>query len=287
MIKTAAILNGKEIAAKHLERLSGEISELRRSGKTLTLATLQVGHERDTELYAKAIGNLLAKFEIRHAPLNLPYTVHLTDISKEITRLNKDPQVTGIMIFTPLPKHLVLRNLQLAVDFSKDVESHRSRTFSQIRSREIMPPTAMAAIALFDETGCDATGKEALVIGRSDIVGKPVALMMLAKNATVTIAHSKTPNLKEHVQRADIVIAAVGKPGLVKGDWIKPGAVVIDAGENVVDEKLVGDVEFEKASARASFISPVPGGVGPVTNVMLVQNLITLETIQASLHGNS
>ena len=287
MIKTATILNGKEIAAKHLERLSGEISELRRSGTTLTLATIQVGHERDTELYAKAIGNLLAKLGIQHAPLNLPDTVHLTDINKEINKLNQDSQVTGIMIFAPLPKHLALRNLQLAIDFSKDVESHRSRTLSQIKSGEIMPPTARAAIALFDETGCDATGKEALVIGRSDIVGKPVALMMLAKNATVTIAHSKTSNLKEHVQRADIVIVSVGKPGLVKGDWIKPGAIVIDVGENIVNGKLVGDVEFEKAKDRASYISPVPGGVGPVTNVMLVQNLITLGTIQASLHGNS
>ena len=125
-----------------------------------------------------------------------------------------------------------------------------------------------------------------MIIGRSDVVGKPAALMMLEKNATVTIAHSKTADLKGHVRQADIVIISVGKPELVKGEWVKPGAVVIDVGENMVNGKLTGDVEFEKAKEFASYISPVPGGVGPVTNVMLVQNLISLYKLQVMHHGN-
>ena len=128
--------------------------------------------------------------------------------------------------------------------------------------------------------------KEALVIGRSDVVGKPAALILLGKNATVTIAHSKTQNLESHVKRADIVITSVGIPEFIKGEWIKPGAVVIDVGENVVNGKLVGDVHFESAKTRAGFLSPVPGGVGPLTQVMLVKNLIALHKMQKAFRGN-
>ncbi len=284
MIKTASILNGKEIAAKHLEKISEELSNLRQSGTTLTLSTVQVGEAQDTVLYAKAIANLLQKLGIRHAPLHFPETIQENELRQQILKASKDVQITGIMIFAPLPAHLALASLLRTAGALKDIEGRLTLLSSKSKVR---PPTAMAAVALFEETGVNAAGKEALIIGRSDVVGKPVALLMLEKNATVTIAHSKTTNLKEHVQRADIVIVSVGRPELVKGDWIKSGAIVIDVGENVVDGKLVGDVEFEKAKERASFISPVPGGVGPVTNVMLVRNLITLSTLQKDHHGNS
>ena len=187
------------------------------------------------------------------------------------------------MIFAPLPKSMRLETLLSGVDALKDVEGRR---LIHAGKNKVMPPTALAAVALFEATGCDATGKEVLIIGRSDVVGKPAALLMLDKNATVTIAHSKTKDLRAHVERADIVIVSVGKPQIVKGEWIKPGAIVIDVGENVVGGKLVGDVEFEKAKERTSFISPVPGGVGPVTNVMLVRNLITLAGLQRHPYGN-
>jgi methylenetetrahydrofolate dehydrogenase (NADP+)/methenyltetrahydrofolate cyclohydrolase len=141
-------------------------------------------------------------------------------------------------------------------------------------------------IKLFEETGVDAAGKEAVVIGHSDVVGKPIAILLLDKMATVTICHIKTRSLEEHVRRADIVVSAAGKAGLVKGRWIKPGAVVIDVGENMLDGKLAGDVEFEEAKNHAGFITPVPGGVGPLTNVMLVKNLLTLSQIQDN-HGNT
>ncbi len=283
MLKTAHILNGKEIAAKRFEKLSKELSEIRRSGAELGLTTIQVGQAQNTTLYAKAIRNLLGKLQILHNALNFPQAIQEKELRGEIFKINKDPHATGIMIFAPLPRHIALESVLRAVDVLKDVEGRRMSLSSKSK---VMPPTAMAAVALFEETGIDATGKEALVIGRSDVVGKPVALLMLEKNATVTIAHSKTVDLKQHVERADIVIAAVGKPGLVKGEWVKPGAVVIDVGENVVKGQLIGDVEFEKAKELEPFISPVPGGGGPVTNLMMIQNLISLYKLQALHHGN-
>ena len=284
MPNASVVLNGKEIAAKLLEKISQEIAELRRAGTTLTLVTVQVGDAHDTELYATAIANLLQKLGAQHKPLAFPENIDERSLRQEILKAGQDPKVTGILIFAPLPARFALGSLLRTAGMLKDVEG---RLMPLSSKSKVMPPTAMAAIALFEATGCDATGKEALVMGRSDVVGKPAALMLLEKNATVTIVHSKTSNLKEHVQRADIVIASVGKPGLVKGDWIKPGAIVIDVGENVVNGKLVGDVEFEKAKDRASYISPVPGGVGPVTNVMLVQNLVSLYKLQSLHHGNS
>ncbi len=282
MIKTGNILNGKEIAAKHLEMISKELSEIQKSGAVLTLATVQVGDEHDTELYAKSIANLMQKLGIRHTHLRFPKTIQENLLRQELAKLGKDPQITGVLIFAPLPSQFALGSLLRTVGGLKDVEGRLAPLSSRSK---IMPPTAMAAVALFDETGVQAESKETLIIGRSDVVGKPAAMMMMDKNATVTIAHSKTNDLKGHVQRADIVIVSVGKPEIVKGDWIKPGAVVIDVGENVVNGKLVGDVEFEKAKDKAAFISPVPGGVGPVTNVMLVRNLISLYELQ-KLHGN-
>lgn len=284
MTKTSNVLNGNEIAAKRLEKIAKELSEFRRSGVALTLCTVQIGHARDTELYAKSIADLLQKLDIWYLPLIFVENIEEKKLRQEILKASQDPKVTGILIFAPLPPHLALGSLLRTAGAFKDVEGRLTPLSAKSK---IMPPTAMAAIALFEETGYDAAGKEALVVGRSDVVGKPAALMLLEKNATVTIAHSKTVNLKDHVQRADIVIVSVGKPELIKGDWIKPGAVVIDVGENVINGKLVGDVEFEKAKDRASHLSPVPGGVGPVTNVMLVQNLISLYKLQSLHHGNS
>ena len=283
MVKTAHLLNGKEIAAKRLEKISKELLELRQTGAELSLTTVQIGQAHDTALYSKAIGNLLAKLQIHHNALNFPETIQEKELREAIFKINKDPRVTGLMLFAPLPEHIALDVIIRAVDVFKDVEGRRMGLSARSK---VMPPTAMAAIALFEETGINATGKEVLIIGRSDVVGKPAALMMLEKNATVTIAHSKTADLKGHVRQADIVIISVGKPELVKGEWVKPGAVVIDVGENMVNGKLTGDVEFEKAKEFASYISPVPGGVGPVTNVMLVQNLISLYKLQVMHHGN-
>ncbi len=283
MIKTAIILDGKSLADKYLEKISAAVSDLAKKGVTLTLGTVRVGESKDTLLYAKAIENLFAKLHIRCKSRIFPDKISETDLCKQILNLSADPEITGILVFSPLPKSINPISVLTAMDFLKDVEGRR--VFHSVGQR-VMPPTAMACLALIEETGCEMAGKEAVVIGRSEVVGKPTALLLIDKGATVTVCHSKTKDLQKHVESADIVVATVGKPGLIKGDWIKPGAIVIDVGENVVNGKLVGDVEFEAAYHQAGFISPVPGGVGPVTNAMLAKNLLTLYQLKENLSGN-
>jgi methylenetetrahydrofolate dehydrogenase (NADP+)/methenyltetrahydrofolate cyclohydrolase len=212
----------------------------------------------------------------------LPQKATEREICDQIEHLNKDKKVTGILVFSPLPKNLDYVKILNAIKLHKDIEGRRILHGFGDR---VISPTASAVIKLFEETGVDAAGKEAVVIGHSDVVGKPIAILLLDKMATVTICHIKTRSLEEHVRRADIVVSAAGKANLVKGKWIKSGAVVIDVGENILDGKLVGDVEFDEAKNHAGFITPVPGGVGPLTNVMLVKNLLTLSQIQDN-HGN-
>ena len=170
-----------------------------------------------------------------------------------------------------------------AIDILKDAEGRR---LLHGLAERVISPTAAAAIALVEETGVEVSGKEAVVIGRSDVVGKPAAILLIEKGATVTVCNSKTKDLRKFVENADILIATAGKPELIKGEWIKPGAVVVDVGENIVNGRLVGDVEFETAKSRAAYLSPVPGGVGPLTNVMLIKNLITLQQLRENRHGS-
>ncbi len=283
MVKTARILNGSDVAQKALTALSKRIEALRVEGKTLGLAAVQVGDSKDALLYSRSLEKLLTKLHIYYRYAQFPEKISENDLEREIEGLNKDKQITGVMIFSPLPKHLDYVAVLNAVQLFKDVEGRRILHGFGDR---VISPTASAVIKLFEETGIDAAGKEAVVVGHSDVVGKPVAILLLDKMATVTVCHIKTHSLEEHVRRADILIAAAGKPNLIKGKWIKPGAVIIDVGENVLNGKLVGDVEFEEAKNRAGFITPVPGGVGPLTNVMLVKNLLTLAQIQEN-NGNS
>ena len=248
----------------------------------MTLATVQVGASKDTELYFKYLEGLLGQIGIKLAAHSFTASAKEEEVIAEIVRLNRDPQVTGIMIFSPLPKTINAANLFDNIAMSKDVEG---RTFMKSHFG-VISPTANAVLTLLEATHCDIAGKEAVVVGHSDLVGKPTAILLMDKLATVTVCHVKTKDLAEHVRHADIVVAAVGKAHVVKGEWIKPGAIVIDVGENVVDGKLVGDVEFETAKKNAAFISPVPGGVGPVTNVMLIKNLILLNQLKARRNGN-
>ena len=284
MIKNKNVLNGREIAEKYLNAVSRHIVKLKKDGKHLTLATFQVGQSKDTALYAKALDCLLQKLGIKHIPSISPEKISETALFNKVAELNVDAEITGIMIFSPLPGAVNAAHILNAIDILKDIEGRRALTGFSDR---VVSPTANAVLALLEETGVDIAGKEAVVIGHSDVVGKPTAILLLDKMATVTVCHVKTKNLKAHVERADILVAAAGKAHLVKGEWIKPGAVVIDVGENVLDGKIVGDVEFESAKERAAFISPVPGGVGPVTNVMLVKNLLQLQKMKEGVNGNS
>ncbi len=278
------LLDGHEAAKKRMAESALRVERIRETGgERLALATIQVGHAKDTELYAASIGKLLAKAGIDHVPSVSPEKISQEELVAKIQAFNDDPLVTGILVFAPLPAHLHAASVLNAVDLLKDVEGRRVLNGN---GRRVLSPTAEAVMALLEETGEDLTGKEAVVVGHSDIVGKPVAILLLDRYATVTVCHVKTRDLRAHVERADIVVAAAGKPNLIKGAWVKPGATVIDVGENWVAGKLCGDVEFEAARERAAFISPVPGGVGPVTNAMLVRNLLKLYDLRKEADGN-
>jgi len=214
----------------------------------------------------------------------LPESTSETELLNLIEQLNADERVHGILVQLPLPAHIDTDKVLEAISPDKDADGFHPFNVGRLATGKptFQPCTPYGVMVMLDEIGCDLQGKEVVVVGRSNIVGKPVALMCLARHATVTICHSRTKNLPEVVRRADVVIAAVGKAEMVKGDWIKPGAVVIDVGINRVGEKrLVGDVEFAAASERASAITPVPGGVGPMTIAMLLQN--TLESAERKL----
>ncbi|MBI3316159.1 MAG: bifunctional 5,10-methylenetetrahydrofolate dehydrogenase/5,10-methenyltetrahydrofolate cyclohydrolase [Candidatus Omnitrophica bacterium] len=282
-LKTSQILNGKEIAAKHFDLVSRELQALEKKGVRLSLASVQVGEPKDAQLYSKAIEHLLKKLGVRYTAKVFPAQISQNELCKQILKLNADPEISALLLFSPLPAHLELIPVLNTIDLLKDVEGRRVLHGAGER---VLSPTAVAVMALIEDTGCDLKGKEAVVVGRSDVVGKPCAILLLDKRVTVTVCHSSTKDLKAHIERADVVVATVGKPHLIKGEWIKPGAIVIDVGENVVNGKLVGDVEFETAKERAGFISPVPGGVGPVTNLMLVRNLITLHKLREATDGD-
>ncbi|HXV19081.1 MAG TPA: bifunctional 5,10-methylenetetrahydrofolate dehydrogenase/5,10-methenyltetrahydrofolate cyclohydrolase [Candidatus Omnitrophota bacterium] len=280
---SALLLNGKEIAAKYTERYTKEIEALKAAGASLSLATVRVGESQDAVLYSRAIERVTQKVGVRYEALVYPESVSESELLMEIKKLNDAPAITGIMVFAPLPKQFQLEKILNAVDIWKEVEGRRLMLGG---ADKISTPTATACAVLADESGADLSGKEAVVIGRSDVVGKPASLLLLDRNLTVTVCHSKTKDLEAHLRRADVVIATVGKPKFLRGDWVKPGAIVIDVGENFVDGKLVGDVDFDSVKEKAAFLSPVPGGVGPVTNLMLIRNLILLHKMRKATHGS-
>lgn len=282
MTSAVQILNGSQIAAKGLSEISKKIEKLRGSGEALCLATVQVGNSKDAALYLKTLENLLKKLGIDHLSSISLEKISETELCAKVSELNEDASVSGILIFSPLPTHLDNARVLASLSQLKDVEG---RTFLKSHFG-VFSPTANAVLRLIEETGQDLAGKEAVVVGHSDIVGKPVAVLLMDKLATVTVCHARTRNLREKIENAEIVVAAAGKPNLIRGDWIRPGAIVIDVGENVVDGRLVGDVEFDAAKTRAAFISPVPGGVGPLTNVILLENLLKLHSLRQSYNGN-
>ena len=200
-------------------------------------------------------------------------------VEEFINKLNADAGVNGIILQMPLPQGVDAKKLQKQIAPAKDIEAMHPENLGKVvfGKPKVGPCTAMAVIELIESSGVDLYGKEAVVVGHSEIVGKPVALMLLEKFATTTVCHIGTGErglLPEHVKRAEILVVAVGKAGIVKGEWVKEGAVVVDVGINRVDDKIVGDVEFEEAAKRAAFITPVPGGVGPLTVTMLMRNTV-------------
>jgi len=273
----AMIIDGKTIAAGIREEVRVEVDRLKREkGITPALAVILVGDNPASRIYVKNKGKASSEAGIRSIEHILPQDAKEKEILSLISRLNNDPSVHGILVQLPLPAHIDEHSIVEAVSPQKDVDGFHPYNIGRlVTGRPTFEPcTPKGIMKLLDATGVPLSGKEAIVIGRSNIVGKPLALMLLKRDSTVTICHSKTENLPEKIHSSDIVIAAIGKAGFVKGEWIKQGAVVIDVGINRTDKGLVGDVEFREAGERASYITPVPGGVGPMTIAMLLSNTV-------------
>ncbi len=279
---SATLLMGKPIADKITEELTKELATLKEKHNLVpSLASILVGDDPASKSYAGRQQKSAAKMGINYTLHELPGDTSEQKVIDFIEELNRDNSVNGIMLQMPLPKGMDEQKVQGTISLKKDVEGITPANMGLIvyDKPRLCPCTALSAIKLVEASGVEIYGKELTVVGRSAIVGKPVALLMLQRkySATTTICHTATAKvgtLPKHVGEADILIVAAGSPELVKGEWVKEGAVVIDVGFNWVDGKTIGDVEFEVAKEKASFITPVPGGVGPLTVNILLQNTV-------------
>jgi methylenetetrahydrofolate dehydrogenase (NADP+)/methenyltetrahydrofolate cyclohydrolase len=280
---SAIIIDGKAIAAEMQQELAAEAVRLREQGVRPALAVVLVGDDPASHTYVRSKMRTAERLGIESPDYFLPASTSQEDLLALIARLNADPAVHGILVQIPLPRHISERAVLEAVDPRKDVDGfHPYNVGALVEGGTAMPPcTPAGVIELIRRTGVDLTGKEAVVVGRSNIVGKPVAMLLLHQHATVTICHSRTRDLPAVCRRADVLVVAIGRPRMVTDDYVKEGAVVIDVGNSRVDGAIVGDVDFETASARASAITPVPGGVGPMTITMLMKNTLTAARLQS------
>jgi len=273
----ATVIDGKAIAAELRGEIKADTAELVAKGVTPGLAVVLVGEDPASRVYVSMKEKACAEAGIFSDEHKLPVETSEADLLDLIARLNADQRIDGILVQLPLPDHIDESKVLEAISPAKDVDGFHPYNVGRLATGNplFQPCTPYGVMKMFERTGVDLKGKEVVVVGRSNIVGKPVALMCLAEHATVTICHSRTKDLPAKVAAADVVIAAVGVPEMVKGEWIKPGAVVIDVGVNRVGEKkLVGDVEYDAAFERAAAITPVPGGVGPMTITMLLYNTV-------------
>lgn len=279
------IIDGKAVARQVREEVRVGVERLRSDhGVTPGLGVVLVGDDPASRIYVRNKEKACAEAGIRSVEHLLPATAPEHELIALIDRLNEDPAIHGILVQLPLPDSMASDRVLRAVSPDKDVDGFHPVNQGLLLSGGggFEPCTPLGIMKLLDSVGCELRGKSAVVVGRSNIVGKPVALMLLARHATVTLCHSRTADLDREVGRADVLVAAVGRAHAIRGGWIKPGAVVIDVGINRTSAgKLAGDVEFEAARDRASWISPVPGGVGPMTICMLLSN--TLRSARRSL----
>ena len=273
----AQLIDGKAIAAEITEEMRLRAQALREKGIVPCLAVILAGNNPASEIYVRNKRRACKRAGIESRMIRLDQNVSREEILREIHALNQDPAVHAVLVQLPLPGHLDETEILSAVLPEKDADGFHPLNAGRLLTGEkgVLPCTPAGCMELLRRTGVSLSGAEAVVIGRSNIVGKPMALLLLRENCTVTLCHSRTKNLAEHVRRADVVICAVGRPGLVTGEMIKPGATVIDVGINrLADGRVVGDADFESVSAVAGAITPVPGGVGPMTIAMLMKNAI-------------
>jgi len=274
----AELINGKAVAKTVRAEVKEDVAAFTQQyGRAPGLQVVLVGEDAASQVYVRNKERASAKVGIDGGVHRLAADTSQATLLELVAQLNADESVDGILVQLPLPDHIDEQTIIAAIDPAKDVDGLSAENAGRLAlGREgLVPCTPMGCMRLLQESGCDPKGKRAVVVGRSNLVGKPIAQLLLQKHATVTIAHSRTADLPGVVSEADIVIAAVGVRGLVKGAWIKQGAVVIDVGINRGDDgKLYGDVEFDEADKRASHITPVPGGVGPMTIATLLSNTV-------------
>jgi methylenetetrahydrofolate dehydrogenase (NADP+)/methenyltetrahydrofolate cyclohydrolase len=281
----AEIIDGKAVAARIRAGLTERVSELVGRGFHPGLAVVLAGDDSASQVYVRNKTNACAEIGFRTFDHRLPATVTENELLALVDRLNRDPDVDGILVQMPLPSGLDGRRVLLAIDPDKDVDGIHPDNLGRLLMGQprFVACTPLGIMRLLDEVKTPLVGADAVVIGRSNMVGKPVAALLMLADATVTICHSRTRDLAERVGRADIVVAAVGRAEAIKGAWIKSGATVIDVGINRrADGKLIGDVEFAPAVLRARAITPVPGGVGPMTIAMLLGNTLIAAARRAS-----
>lgn len=280
------LLDGRKIAGEMHQAITADVEALGKDGWPLKLVSISIGETDAARLYVRNQKRTANKTGIDFEERDYPTDISESELLGIIQGLNTDPRVTGIIIQRPTPQQVSVRRLQRAIHPFKDVEGMHPSNIGSIvyEAPKIGPCTAVAAVHLLKSTKTPLEGLEVTVIGHSAIVGKPIAFMLMAEGATVTVCHHETRNLARHSRAADAVFVAVGKAGLVTGDMLKPGAVVIDIGINQIDtpegSKFVGDVDFESCAERAGWITPVPGGVGPVTVATLLRNAITAAQLQ-------
>jgi methylenetetrahydrofolate dehydrogenase (NADP+)/methenyltetrahydrofolate cyclohydrolase len=291
---SAAIIDGKAFAAALRSQVAEAVPAFAAAaGRKPGLAVVLVGEDPASQVYVRSKGKATVEAGMESFERTLPESSSQADLVALVEALNADERVDGILVQLPLPSHMDDKAVIAAIDPAKDVDGFHVANAGRLAvgEKSLVPCTPFGALALLKHQLGDLSGLEAVVLGRSNIVGKPMAQLLLQQNCTVTIAHSRTRNLPEVVRRGDIVIAAVGQPQFVRGDWLKPGAVVIDVGINriVVDAegrtRLVGDVDFDSASRVAGAITPVPGGVGPMTIAVLLRNTLVAAHARAGLQA--
>ena len=289
---TAQLIDGKAIAQQVREEVAAEVAKRTAEGKPQpVLATVLVGDRPDSAAYVASKGKACQELGMGSISEHLPADATQEQVEELVKRLNADPKVNGILVQLPMPSHIDEERVLSLINIEKDVDGFSLLNIGRLaqkgRDPLFVPCTPYGCIYLLEKSGVKIEGANAVVLGRSNIVGMPAALLLIGKNATVTVCHSRTKDIAAVVRQADILIAAIGKTEFVRGDWIKPGAAVIDVGINAVPDatkksgqRLVGDVNFAEAKEVAGFITPVPGGVGPMTIAMLMKNTLRASQIQ-------
>ena len=279
----AQLLDGKAMSEELRAEIARRVAALKERGVTPGLAVILVGDDPASQIYVRNKGIGCEKTGMHSVTIRMPEDTTQQALEDQIRALNADPAIHGILVQLPLPPHLDEAAALAAIAPEKDVDGFHVQNAGRLLCGlpGVVACTPKGAMEMIRRTGVSLSGKEAVVVGRSNIVGKPMAMLLLQANCTVTMCHSRTADLASHTRRADILVAAVGKPGFITADMVKPGAIVIDVGINRVDGRVVGDVDFERVKDVAGWITPVPGGVGRMTITMLLQN--TLEAAERTL----